>query len=337
MRLKAIPVRKTLALALLTVCTTIFLTAQDFQIRTRVDLVVVPVSVKTDGSRLIAGLTKDDFALYEDGQKQNISVFSTDPVPISAAILVDTGVSENTFRKVRSTFPALAEAFSDFDEVSVYRFDKFVTKLLDFTGDRVLVGTTLQTLTEPSPARNSAIGSGPFSANGPVINGVPVIPGGPEPGVHVSSQGTKLLHDAIFTAADALATRKADRRRIILIVSDGQTKGDQHSFDEAVNRLLDVGIEVYAVGMDQAFLSRHFSVLSSYAEQTGGGACFLNGARAMEDCYAQSTEEARNQYVLAYISTNKPAGDVRVFREINVEATSRNLKVHHRKGYFQYP
>src|SRR5262245_45029655 len=99
--------------------------AQDFQIRTRVDLVVVPVTVKGSGDRLITGLTQDDFIIREDGRKQNITNFTTDPVPLSAAVLVDTGLSPGSLTKVQQTFPAVAGAFSAFDEVAVYRFDKF--------------------------------------------------------------------------------------------------------------------------------------------------------------------------------------------------------------------
>ena len=46
--------------------------AQDFKIRAKVDLVVVPVTVKGSGDKLITGLTKDDFIIYEDGQRQTI-------------------------------------------------------------------------------------------------------------------------------------------------------------------------------------------------------------------------------------------------------------------------
>src|SRR5262245_12699494 len=95
--------------------------AQDFQIRTRVDLVVVPVTVKGHNDELISGLQKEDFIILEDGQKQSITNFTIDPVPLSAVVLVDTGVGPDSLLKVQQTFPALAGAFSEFDEVAVYR------------------------------------------------------------------------------------------------------------------------------------------------------------------------------------------------------------------------
>src|SRR5687768_13843309 len=90
--------------------------AQDFQIRTRVDLVVVPVTVKASEDKLVTGLQKEDFVILEDGQQQTITNFTIDPVPLSAAVLVDTGLAAGSLSKVQETFPALAGAFSQFDE-----------------------------------------------------------------------------------------------------------------------------------------------------------------------------------------------------------------------------
>jgi VWFA-related protein len=247
-------------------------------------------------------------------------------------------VSEDTFEKIRASFPALAGAFSEFDEVAVYRFDKFVTKLLDFSADNITVEGALKRMEEAAPAERASIASGPFSAQGPVINGIPVIPGGPEPsGARAASPGAKLLHDAMFTAAAALSHRGADRRRIIVVVSDGQARGDDNSFDQVVDKLLDHGIQVYAIGTDQAFIARRFSVLDSYAKRTGGDACFLNSVDAMEKCYFRTTEAARNQYVLAYVSNNEARGPIKVFRELEVRSPRRDLEIRHRRGYYQYP
>ena len=74
---------------------------QDYPIRTRVDLVVVPVTVKGSGGRLITGLTQDDFIVLEDGRKQIITNFTADPVPLSAAVLVDTGLTPGSLSKVQ--------------------------------------------------------------------------------------------------------------------------------------------------------------------------------------------------------------------------------------------
>jgi len=313
---------------------------QDYPIRTRVDLVVVPVTVKGSGGRLITGLTQDDFIVLEDGRKQIITNFTADPVPLSAAVLVDTGLTPGSLSKVQQTFPALAGAFSDFDEVAVYRFDKFVAKVLDFSPDNTVVETAMKTLRDvkPDTATYPTSSRGPFSTPGPVINGAPVIPPG-QVGVIVTSppEKTKVLNDAIFVAASDLAKRDRERRKIVVVISDGSTTGSSHSFDETVRNLLDTGIQVYAIGLEQTFLTRRFSVLADYAKNTGGDAYFANSLQNIEKFYARATEQARNQYVLGYVSSNKVPGTEPMFRDIQVRLARAGFEAFHRRGYYQYP
>lgn len=314
--------------------------AQDFQIRTRVDLVVVPVTVKASGDKLVTGLEKEDFIVLEDGQRQTITNFTTDPVPLSAAVIVDTGLSAGSLSKVQQTFPALAGAFSQFDEVAVYRFDKDVVKIIDFSKDLEAVETAMQKLREIKPDTPvSVLRGGPFSTAGPVINGAPVIPPG-QVGVLVTQQQPKIkvLNDALFTAASDLAKRERDRRKMVLVVSDGVTNGSSHSFDETVNSLLESGVEVYAITLDQTFLTRKFTSLNDYAKSTGGDSYFVGSSvQSIEAGYARAAEQARNQYVLGYISANKAIGSQPVFRNIEVKLARADCEAIHRKGYYQYP
>jgi VWFA-related protein len=309
--------------------------AQDFQIRARVDLVVVPVSVTGSDERSVAGLTENDFIVLEDGKPQTISNFSVEPVPLSAAVVFDTGLTEDSLSKVKQSFPALTGAFSDADELAVYRYDKFVVKTLEFTKDKFAVEEAMNTLQDIKPTEIPLL-SGPFSVPGPVINGFPVVPA-PTVGVMPRTTPHKVLNDAIFEAATDLAKRERDRRKIVLVVSNGTSDGTQHSYDETVGRLLETGIQVYAVGMDAALLGRNTSLLGSYAKDTGGNACFLSSLSALETCYARSAEQARNQYVLGYMSNNEITGLQPVFRHLEVRLTRRDYETHYRKGYYQYP
>ncbi len=315
--------------------------AQDpeFQIRTRVDLVVVPVTVKRSGDRPVSGLTKDDFTVLEDGRGQAITNFTIDPVPLSAAILVDTGLSPASLTKVRGSFSALAGALSESDEAAVYHFDTHVQKLLDFSTDNALVETALKTMTDVQAAAGPAVASGPLATPGPMINGIPIVPAeqlGP-PGARIPLTNHKVLHDAIFQAATDLDKRARDRRKVVIVISDGKSGGDEHSFDETIARLLDKEIQVYAIGMDLSFLTRRLSVLGSYAKDTGGDAFFVSSVDALEISYARATDEARNQYILGYISSNRVVGTAPVFRQIDVKLTGNGYEIRHRKGYFQAP
>jgi len=316
---------------------------QNYKIRAKIDLVVVPVTVKGSGNKLITGLKKDDFVLLEDGTRQTISNFSIDPVPLSAAVVVDTGLAADSLSKVQQTFSALAGSFSEYDEVAVYRYDKFVTRILDFSSKGEQFETAMKTMRELKPDPNTAVGSnprGPFANAGPVINGTPVLPPGQaNPGGVIISppKSSKVLHDAIFAAAADLSKRERSRRKMVLVISDGDTTGSDHSFDDTKNILLQFGVQVYAVGLDQPFPFKKVSVLDDYAKATGGDVYFVGSIKNIEKSYMTATEEARNQYVISYVSNNELSGPGPVFRDIDVQIASGNLKTLHRKGYYQYP
>jgi VWFA-related protein len=314
--------------------------AQDFQIRTRVDLVVVPVTVKASGDKLINGLQKDDFVVFEDGQRQTITNFTSDPVPLSAAVVIDTGLSADSLAKVQQTFPALAGAFSQFDEVAAYRFDKDVVKLVDFTKNPEALEAALKPVREIKPdTRQALLPGGPFSTIGPVINGAAVVPPG-QVGSPVTQNQPKIkvLNDAIYAAAADLEKRERNRRKIVLVVSDGVTNGSTHSFQETVNSLLDFGIEVHAITVDQTALTKKFTSLNDYAKSTGGDSYYVGSSiQSIETAYARAAEQARNQYVLGYVSENKPIGKDPIFRNIEVKLARADYATLHRTGYYQYP
>jgi len=313
--------------------------AQEYKIRAKVDLVEVPVTVKGSGDKLIAGLTKNDFVVFEDGRRQTIANFTSDPVPLSAAVIIESGLTPGSLSKIQQTLSALAGAFSEFDEVAVYRYGKFVTRLLDFSKEPDQILTAINTVRElPGTTPQEHIFPGPFSIPGPVINGAAVVPPG-QVGVIVTSppKTSYVLNDAIFAAASDLGKRERNRRRIVLVISDGGSSGSEHSFDDVEQSLLEKSVQVYAVGVDQPFPYKKLSILSDYARTTGGDVFFENSLKGIEESYASITEEARNQYAIGYLSNNEVVGAGPVFREISVEVVGRNMKVLHRKGYYQYP
>src|SRR5207237_6918857 len=76
-----------------------------------------------------------DFTILEDTVPQTISNFSDDPQPLSAAVIVDTGMGGITLRRLTPLFIALASGFSEFDEMASFRYDHLVFQLTDFTND----------------------------------------------------------------------------------------------------------------------------------------------------------------------------------------------------------
>ena len=322
----------------------VLLSAQDFQVQTRVDLVVVPVSAR-DGDRIVGGLSKDDFSIFEDGKPQEISNFSADPQPLSAAIVIDTGMGGGPMRKIAPLFVALTSGFSEFDEMAAFRFDHLVFKLNDFTNDPVAIEKSFEivnTIAENRP--NKGTPGEPMAAASGLLkeilsrlkigsNGKP----SEGPAQPTIVPGSRVLHDAVFEAALALEARPKDHRKIILLVSDGQVSGYTHSMQETTERLLKSQIQVYAVGLDFSVLEGRFGVLSSYARATGGALYNSVTTNGIESAFNRITEQARNQYVLGYMSNNEVPGLEPVFRTIEVRSRNPKLTVTHRKGYLQFP
>src|SRR5437867_3869083 len=180
--------------------------AQDFQIRTRVDLVVVPVSVRDSNGKLVAGLKSGDFIVLEDARPQTISNFSADPQPLSAAIVVDDGMDGLSLRRLAPLFVSVTAGFADSDEMAAFRFDHFVTNLADLTSDPKVIETSFDVVKKTAESRPSARQPantgifpagpmpGPFSPRSPSTTTTPPIPG-PAP-----VPTSRVLHDAIYEA-----------------------------------------------------------------------------------------------------------------------------------------
>src|SRR4030095_15299299 len=88
--------------------------------------------VKDENGRMVNGLVPKDFAVYENGEKQKMTYFTSDPFPLSAAVIVDLGMPDSAVQQVNQTFSSLEGAFSPFDEVSLYTYSGTVTQVSDF-------------------------------------------------------------------------------------------------------------------------------------------------------------------------------------------------------------
>jgi VWFA-related protein len=336
--------------------------AQDIQVRTNVDLVVVPVSVR-DGARLVNGLIKDDFTVLEDKVPQTISNFSADPQPLSAAILLDTGMGGIALRRLVSLFIAITDGFSEFDEVAAFRYDHLVFQLSDFTSDHEKVEKSFDVVKtiaakqpayvaagDPTPAApkvlQTILGLINFGGNGGVIDNPSPGMAGPVrrpttetvPTVRSKRvEPSRALFDAIYDTAKALETRPAGRRRIIFIVSDGQVTANKntHNFAEITDLLLRENIELYSVNTDTDPIDRKLGVLGSLARATGGDEYRGLNTASMESAFSRITEQARNQYVLGYHSTNELKGGLPTVRTIEVTGRNPKWDIKHRKGYTQ--
>jgi len=105
-----------------------------YTLRTRVNFVLVPVTVKDSHGAILPGLTHNDFQIYEDGVQQTISFFTEDAFPLSVAFVIDQDLPSDTMKKVNEALSAFQGAFAPYDEVSVYTYATHVSQATGFTG-----------------------------------------------------------------------------------------------------------------------------------------------------------------------------------------------------------
>lgn len=301
-------------------------------IRRRAELVVVPVIVKDDAGKMVSDLSKEEFRIFEDNIEQKIDVFTNEAFPISAVVLVDNQLSTKIAEQVEKSLPAIAGGFSEHDEVAVARFDVRLHRAGDFTDNNDKLLSQLQRVNLDSEFPVGPPG-GPFS--GPTINGKPA-PGTesiPHRPAGIMRKASKDIDDAVYEAGEMLQQRPRERRKIIVLISDGNnSKNNTHSFNDTVKLLLTSGISVYGVGVGNSNFDRGLTVLSKYAHATGGDVLYGLKRETIENLYSVVTEEARNEYTIAYV----PRGTDRAleYHTIEVRVRRPNLKLVTREGYY---
>src|SRR5262245_9928098 len=142
-------------------------------------------------------------------------------------------------------------------------------------------------------------------------------------------------------AAVDLERRPKERRRIIIVISDGGVPDDNkrivHTTSHTRDRLEFDQIQVYGIAVGNALLEGPTSILHFYASATGGDVYRGHDRYDIEDALTAITTQARREYVLGYVSNNEVHGLLPLTRKIKVEAIADDLKVHHRSSYLQYP
>ncbi|MGH9516320.1 MAG: VWA domain-containing protein [Terriglobales bacterium] len=285
------------------------------KIQVNVNQVIIPVTVKDESGHLVGGLLPKDFTVRENGKKQTLNFFTSDPFALSAAIIFDLGMKDVDVQKVNHTFPALEGVFSPFDEVSIYSYSNVVGEISSWTavGDRLT--RTFASLATASGRNNGPpVVDGPFGPQGPTINNMPV---DPNPGITAAAtqQESHVLNDAILRAALDLAKRPRERRKVIFIISDGREYRSNASYRDVLKVLLSNNITVYAIGVggsaipiynkvEKLHLPRfgYSDILPKYASATGGEVFNELTRTGLEDAYSRLMGDARNQYTLGYVS-----------------------------------
>ena len=263
------------------------------------NLVVLNASV-VDGKGLpLVGLKQKNFRIFEDGIEQKIDFFEAEETPFAAVILIDSSGSME-----ERIGMARAAAINFLDGIR----EDDMAAIYNFDSQVKLIQD--------------------FSQSRDVAEGV----------YDLKASGMTVVNDAIFKASRELAARP-EKRKAIIVISDGMDNKSKYSADKALQAALTSGSTIYTVDMSEPFASqdqesqRRLSInqLKKFAEKSGGKFISTPGGAGLREAFKSIVKEMGNQYTLGYQPKN-PVTDGK-YRAIDLKVTDPKATVRTRKGY----
>lgn len=266
---------------------------EDDVISFETNLVVLNLTVSDAGGSFVRKLKKSDFLIREDNQPQQILNFLVETTPFAAVILID--------------FSGSMEGRTSLARAAAIHF--LAGLRAEDTASVYRFDSEIKMMQEFSSSRDLA----------PVAYGR-------------QAKGMTKLHDAIVEAAAALAARP-EKRRAIIVLSDGADTQSRHSADKALAVSLAAGATLYTVDMadNKGGLPSAAGSLRNFAVKSGGRFISTPGGRETREALGDIVEELSNQYTITYRPTNT-AHDGK-WREIEVSTTKPEIRIRTRRGY----
>ena len=302
----------------------------DEVIRVDTNLTNILFTAADKQKRFVTNLKREDIRVLEDGVPQEIFTFQQNvDLPLSLAILIDTSGSEER------TLPEEKAAARSFLE-TVVRANKDEAAIVSFTGEVTLE----QGLTGNIGRLRRAIDQVEFVPPSGYIGGGVVVGGTPPiSGTQQALAGSTAIWDAIWATSNELLSDAAEHtRRAIILLTDGDDTISQVHMQDAINRALKADALIYAIGIgDRYQFGINEGALKKITENTGGRAYFPRNERELRDSFAQIQSDLREQYLVAYSSTNKSRDGLYrhvAIEIVNPETRKENLRLNYRPGYF---
>lgn len=271
-----------------------------FVFKKEVDEVVLHATVVDNkNNRLVMGLDKSVFTVFEDNKPQTISSFRHEDIPVAMGIVIDNSGSMREKRdKVNKAALNLVRSSNPQDQVFVVNFNDEYYLDQPFTGSINLLKEALE---------------------------------------KVEARGGTALYDAIVASADYEKKQARLQKKVLFVVTDGEDNASRESLEEAVRRLQEEnGPTVYAIGLlGEERARRARRALEAIAQRTGGIAFFPKTLDEVDEISSRIAHDIRSQYTLGYKPTTPRS--VGGYRTIRVEAHAKgykNLTVRTRTGYF---
>jgi len=326
--------------------------AHGFTLQTNVNLVEVPFIVKDRKGQLVPGIPAREVKIYENNVLQHMSIFTTDPFPLSVALVIDQSVTFDTMEKINASLAALQGAFAPYDEVAVFTYNNGVRQQTAFTAAQ---GPRLAVILE----RSKGHGRDPvMPLGGPLSQSININDKSIDPNTsgHRNNQSNfetapkefHTLNDAILAAARETARAGKGRRRIVYIISDGKENGSKAKEKDVIKYCQGNNVSVWGTLVGDSslyglgFLDRiHIpftmrdNALPRYIGATGGQLDAEFRQKGIEASFGKITAEARNQYTIGYYS-HEPMLDGK-YRKVDVRVARPDLTIIAKDGYYPRP
>lgn len=303
-------------------------TQDDEVIRTETDLTNLLFAATDKNNRFITTLQQSDVRVLEDGVPQTLFTFQRETDrPLAIAFLIDvSGSEERTLPDEKAAARTFVENVirSEKDQAAVIPFEGYAHLEQPLTRNVLGIYHALEGVEVAFPS---------YMGSAPPIGGIASGPGTIGP----PREGTTAIWDSIgVTCKGVLAYSVGQRRRAIILLTDGFDTSSRLGRRDAVDQAILFETVIYAIGIgdkDQDGVDRN--ALKDVAERTGGRAFFPKKQEDLKAAFADIEQELRSQYLIAYSSTNKKRDGS--FRKMTIEIANHDLpqlKLRYRPGYF---
>jgi len=271
-------------------------------IRVNVNLVLIPLTVTDPMNRLVTGLEKENFNIYDNNQGQVIKTFSTEDAPVTIGIVFDlSGSMTSKFARARKALSEFMRTCNPQDEFFVVGFNDRPAVIVDYTSDIDDVEARM---------------------------------------VMVKPENRTALIDAVYLGVNKLKDAKYDRKAL-LIISDGGDNRSRYSESELRRAVRESDVQIYSIGIFDTYASTIEEqtgpiLLTDICELTGGRLFRISDMGDMGDIATRISAELRNEYVIGYRPSEvKHDGN---WRKLKVRLLPPPglpiLDVHYRQGYY---
>jgi Ca-activated chloride channel family protein len=274
--------------------------------RASTDLVALPVTVVDDKRRYVTDLQREDFGVFEEGVRQEVSLFEASTAPLDLMLLLDTsGSMVSRLPTVRRAALRFVSSLEPDDRAAVVLFDERVRIAQPLSHNRDELARSIQ---------------------------------------QASSSGGTAFYEAAYIALRELARARRGnqevRRQALVVLTDGEDNSSRNvAFEDILKDARQGSVTIYTILPPDHLTQRYESdsrpaalfEMRKLAEETGGRFFLPERIDLLPDIYGEIAHELNQQYWLAYVPRQSSPG----FKRLSVQILTRpSLRARTRSGYY---